>query len=354
MSAFENNSGKIAAPTFKDVLLPQTGFRREEVRTGPQFGVDTAVIDLGNNQGMAVSSDPLSLIPSIGMEASAWLSVHLLANDMATTGFAPMYAQFILNLPASLFLSAFKEYWKYMHQFCHDIGVAITGGHTGQAEGQHATIVGGGTMFLTAPLHQIMTSNKAEPGDILVVTKQTALVATSILAMSFPETVKNNLGKEVYEKACENFYQTSCLKDALAAAAVLQRNVTLKAMHDVTEGGLIGAVCEMATASGCGVRLYNEQLPVGEAQYAISRLFEIDHRFCVGAGAMLIAVKSGSEHTLLNHLHANAIQATIIGEMTPKAAGFKLVENDTETALAFNGPDPYWNAFFKALKAGWK
>ncbi|GAA4440699.1 AIR synthase family protein [Pontibacter saemangeumensis] len=354
MSAFEDNSGKIAASTFKDVLLPQCGYHREEVLVGPKFGVDTAVIDLGNNLGMAVSSDPLSLIPSIGMKASAWLSVHLLANDMASTGFAPMYAQFVLNLPPSLSLGAFQEYWAYIHQYCEDIGVSITGGHTGQIEGQNSTISGGGTMFLTAPLHEIITSNRAEPGDVLVVTKETALVASSILAMSFPETVKNRLGKEVYEQGCENFYRTSSLKDALAATEILQNNVELKAMHDVTEGGVVGAICEMAQASGCGFRLYDEALPVGEAQRRITRLFEIDHRFCVGAGAMVMAVRKGKEETLIRHLSSRSIKATVVGEMTAKGDGFRIVEDGEEKAFSFDGKDPYWEAFFKALNAGWK
>ena len=355
MSAFEDNSGKISASTFKDILLPQCGYHREEVLVGPKFGVDTAVINLGNNLGMAVSSDPLSLIPSIGLQESAWLSVHLLANDMASTGFAPMYAQFVLNLPPSISLDAFKEYWTYINKFCGDIGVSITGGHTGQIEGQNSTIAGGGTMFLTAPLNEIITSNRAEPGDLIVVTKETALVASSILAMSFPETVKNKLGKEVYERGCENFYQTSSLKDALAATEVLRNNVDLKAMHDVTEGGVIGAICEMAKASGCGFRLYDEKLPVGEAQRQITQFFEIDHRFCVGAGSMIMAVRKGREGDLISHLNSKSIKATVVGEMTPKEDGFRILEEDKkEEALSFDGKDPYWEAFFKALKAGLK
>ncbi|WP_266202634.1 AIR synthase-related protein [Pontibacter kalidii] len=354
MSAFDDNSGKLAVATFKEVLLPQSGAQREEVLVGPRFGVDTAVIDLGNNLGMAVSSDPLSLIPSIGLKESAWLSVHLLANDMASTGFAPMYAQFVLNLPTSLSLEAFREYWGYMHQFCQEIGVAITGGHTGQIEGQNSTISGGGTMFLTAPLNEILTSDKAEPGDILVVTKETALVSSSILAMSFPETVKNKLGCEVWENGCENFFQTSSLPDALAAREVLKSNTELKAMHDVTEGGVVGAICEMANASGCGFRIYNDALPAGEAQLQITRLFGIDHRFCVGAGSMVMAVKPGKEQELICHLAAKSIKATVVGEMLPREAGFRVVENSEENKLSFDGKDPYWGAFFKALKAGWK
>jgi hydrogenase expression/formation protein HypE len=286
------------------------------------------------------------------MEASAWLSVHLLANDMATTGLAPMYAQFVLNLPAELTAAAFGEYWEYIHRFCEKIGVSITGGHTGQTEGMHSTISGGGTMFLVAPRHRIITSHRAQPGDILVVTKESALTATAILAMRFPETVKNKLGSEVYQKACENFYQTSSLPDALAATQLLEPVIELKAMHDVTEGGIVGAICEMATASGCGFRIDNGKLPVGEVQKQICRLFDIDHRFAVGAGAMIMAVKKGREQELLAHLHSRSIKASIVGEMTPAAEGFCLVENGEATKLHFDGKDPYWQAFFKAVKAG--
>lgn len=354
MSAFDHYSGKITNAAFKEILLPQSGQVRKEVLVGPAFGVDTAIIDLGNNLGMAVSSDPLSLIPTIGLKASAWLSVHLLANDMATTGFAPMYAQLVLNLPPHLSLKEFEEYWKYIHHFCEEVGVAITGGHTGRIEGQNSAIAGGGTMFLTAPLDKIITSNGAEPGDVIVVTKETALTSSAILAMSFPETVKNKLGKDVYDKACENFYQTSSLKEALLAVEVLENKTALKALHDVTEGGVLGAIYEMANASGCGFKINNDQLPLGEAQKRITELFEIDHRFCVGAGAMIMAVKKGKEDILVKHLNNNAIRATIVGEITDKREGYKIIENEEEKVFSFDGRDPYWEAFFKAFKAGLK
>lgn len=354
MSAFEKNTGKINSVTFGNVILPKCGYDRDEVITSPQYGVDTSVIDIGIGMGLAVSSDPLSLIPPIGLRESAWLSVHLLANDMATTGFPPMYAQFVLNLPITLSLDDFKEYWAHIHGFCREIGVSITGGHTGQAEGQNSTISGGGTMFLTAPLKEIITGNNAEPGDSIIVTKETAMTSSSILAMSFPETVKNKLGKEVYEKGCENFYKTSSLNDAMTAVKVLRNTTELKAMHDVTEGGVLGAISEMAEASGCGFRVYNNKLPVGDVQRKITEYFEIDHRFCVGAGSMIMAIRKGKEDVLIDHLEAKDIKATVVGEFTQKDEGNTIIEQDEEKTFKFDGDDPYWNAFFKAFKAGLK
>src|SRR5690606_13065733 len=257
---FDHFSGKITSTALEKVLLPYAGHVRKEVVHGPNFGVDTAVIDLGNNLGLAASSDPLSLVPTIGLKASAWLSVHLLANDMATTGFTPQYAQFVLNLPPHLSIEAFEEYWHYIHQFCEDIGVAITGGHTGRIEGQNSAISGGGTMFLTAPLDKIITSNGAAPGDVIVMTKETAMNSSAILAMSFPETVKNKLGKAVYDKACEDFYNTSVLGEAVLATEILEHKAELKAMHDATEGGVLGATYEMAQAAGCGFIINSDKL----------------------------------------------------------------------------------------------
>ncbi|WP_342644955.1 AIR synthase family protein [Mucilaginibacter sp. CSA2-8R] len=344
-------SGKISGGGFDELILPRLGFTRPEVSQGPGFGVDVSVVDIGHGMGLALTSDPLSIIPSLGLAESAWLSVHLMANDMATTGFSPMYAQMVLNLPPTLTQQDFVVYWEHVHRYCKAIGVAITGGHTGSIEGQNSTIAGGGTMLLTAPLNNILLSSKAQPGDLIIVTKECALSSAAILAMSFPETVKQKLGKEVYEDCCSLFEQTSSLPDALTAAATGH----LTAMHDVTEGGVLGAVYEMATASGLGVNVYNELLPIGHAQQQITQLFDIDPRFCIGAGAMVMAVKPGAEHIVLAALRSKQIKATVIGEFIPQGQGRHLIDNENVAQpLPYYEKDPYWAAFFKAYQQGWK
>jgi hydrogenase expression/formation protein HypE len=285
---------------------------------------------------------------------SAWLSVHLMANDMATTGFAPMYGQFVLNLPAQFSTDDFETYWNYIHQYCKEIGVAITGGHTGFIEGQNSTIAGGGTFTTVAAKEQILTSAKANAGDLILVTKQAALSATSILAMSFPETVKNKAGKEVHDEACQLFWQTSSLKDALTAVATDEKLNEVTAMHDVTEGGVLGAVYELAVASGNGVRLYNNAIPVGEVQQAVCNLFDLDPGYVVGAGAMIITVRKGVEEAVMKRLQQVNISCTVIGEVTAKGNGKKIIVKDVEEELVYLERDPYWNAFFEAYENGWK
>ncbi|AEV34234.1 hydrogenase maturation factor [Owenweeksia hongkongensis DSM 17368] len=354
MSAFENNSGKVNSAVFKEELLPFSGALRKEVLCGPKFGVDTSIIDLKNGLAMAVCSDPLSLIPSLGMKASAWLSVHLPANDMATTGYAPKYAQVVLNLPTSLSRKDFAEYWQHIHQQCEQLGIAITGGHTGQVEGQNSTISGGGTMFLTAPKESLLSSNNAQSGDAIIVSKSAALSSTAILAMAFPETVKEKLGAEIQQKAANNFWSISVLKEAMIAAKTLIPNKEIHAMHDVTEGGVLGAISEMAQASDCGFSVNNDSLPIHQEVQEVADLFEIDPRFSIGAGSMIMSVKPGNEERLISTLKAENIEATVVGHFTERDKGQQLIENGEEKTFSFNGTDPYWEAFFKAFNAGWK
>ncbi|WP_268034693.1 AIR synthase family protein [Algoriphagus sp. PAP.12] len=354
MAAFEDFSGKINADLFKHELKGNCGADRTEVICGPQFGVDTAVIDLGNGNALAVSSDPLSLIPSLGMKVSAWLSIHLLVNDMSTTGFAPQYAQFVLNLPSSLSQKAFREYWSHIHSLCKESGIAITGGHTGQIPGQESTIAGGGTMFLQAPKNQILTSNQAQAGDSIIMTKQASLSSTALLAMAFPEYVKENLGTEIQEKASSNFWKLSVLKEALLASKTLVPKKELTAMHDVTESGILGALSEMSDASGLGFRIEKERIPISDEVKKVAELFEINPLISIGAGSMLLAVKKGKEDQLIQKLEMEGIQASVLGTFTSEKAKLIQEPDGSWSPFQFDGKDPYWDAFYNAFKTGKK
>src|SRR5690554_989969 len=189
-----NATGKIGIDAFKETVWLQTGADRPEVTTGPTYGTDVSVVALQGGLSLATASDPLSLVPTLGLAESAWLSVHLTANDLATTGYAPMYGQFVLNLPEWLTDADFKAYWGYIHTYCRDIGLSITGGHTGRVPGQESTIVGGATFSLVAPSDGIRTSGMAEAGQAIILTKGCAISSTAILALSFPETVKHAVG----------------------------------------------------------------------------------------------------------------------------------------------------------------
>lgn len=346
--------GKIAHTFFDQFIKRRLGASRQEVLAGPQFGVDVSLIDLPQGNALVLASDPLSLIPALGLEESAWLSVHLLANDIATTGFAPQFGQFVLNLPADFPKEDFERYWDYIHRFSQEIGLAITGGHTGFIAGQHSTIAGGGTFAAIVAKEAIRLSKNAQVGDSLLVTKSAALSSVAILARSFPNTVKNKAGNEVFQLAADSFYQISSLKDALVAVGSGQAIDDISAMHDVTEGGILGAIYELVTASGLGARIYNEKLPVHSVQREVSRIFDLDPRYIVGAGSMIIAARADKTASVMERLRKENIPCVEVGRIGEKEKGLKLIDNGNASDLIYYAEDPYWAAFFKALKSGWK
>lgn len=349
-----SRTGKIQNSFFKSRVFPYCGKTRGEVIVGPQYGVDISVINIGNGLAMALTSDPLSLIPTLGLRESAWLSVQLMANDMATTGFAPMYAQFVLNLPTTLSAEDFEQYWKYIHEYCDQLGVAITGGHTGRFDGLTSTVSGGGTMITIAPIEDIITSKGARPGDILIMTKECALLSTAILSLSFPQTIKTNCGEEIYRRGCDLFYETSTVKAGLTAGETGRHSKGVTAMHDVTEGGVLGALYELAQASKCGLIIDEAKLPIGEAQRRICKLFNIDPKYCVGAGSLIIAANPAVVELLISRMLAEDIKATVIGSVVEASQGITIQNENGQKQLTHPHADPYWDAFFSAFNKGWK
>ena len=88
--------GKFPLDLIEKLVYPKLGAKRAEVLVGPGHGRDNAVIQLKGGQVLVATADPLSVIPALGFKDSAYISVHLLASDLATCGFAPQF--FMVNL----------------------------------------------------------------------------------------------------------------------------------------------------------------------------------------------------------------------------------------------------------------
>lgn len=209
-------------------------------------------------------------------------------------------------------------------------------------------------MIAIAPGEDIITSKGAKPGDILIMTKECALLSTAILSLSFPQTIKQNCGEEIHRQGCELFYKTSAVQAGLIAGETGRSSKGITAMHDVTEGGVLGALYELAQASTCGLIIDEAKLPIGEAQRRICDLFNIDPKNCVGAGSMIIAAKPTAVEFLISRLQAEGIKTTVIGSVVEAEHGI-IIQNENDQKLLIQPyADPYWSAFFSAYNKGWK
>lgn len=342
--------GKIERDVLQSLFVHHTGAARGEVRQGPAFGVDISLIDLGGNIGLAVASDPLSIVPQLGMKESAWLSVHLTANDIATSGYLPQYAQFVLNLPHSISKQDLASYWHYIHHFCKDINVAITGGHTGFDTMGPTTLAGGGTMFAKVNLSEVKCSAYAQPGQSIIMTKTAALSSSAILAKCFPDYTMKHLGVQVHKILVDSFYETSVLPEIKALRKSGDLLGTVSALHDVTEGGILGAVYELSEASDVGVEIYVDKIRINSEQSKICKLFDIDPLRSIGAGSLLICCENNAADKITNTLRHQGIYADKIGETCRDVKQKKLMFKSGSQNLAYQDKDPYWAAFTQAIE----
>jgi len=345
--------GKPDRKYLAKVIYRRLGARRGDVVVGPRFGVDNAVVRIGARKVLVVTADPLSFIPTLGASASAWLSVNLLASDLTTSGLVPQYGVFDFNLPPTMSQGLFANYWKYFHEECAKLGLAIIGGHTGRYQGCDYTVIGGGTMCAIGKEDQYLTSGMAHPGDEIILTKGAAIETTAVLARVFPRKVKRFIGSDLFEKALAYLPKVSTVSDALAAVSVGVHENGVTAMHDATEGGVIAAVLEVANASKVGVELALSDIPVSLETKEICKLFHIDPFHSLSEGSLLIACKPERTRRVMASLRPAGIGSAVIGKLTTRRAFRGVDSRGRKRTIRYPKFDPYWRAYWKASSKHW-
>lgn len=346
--------GKFSQELMEKIVYQRLGKKRPEVVVGPNHGLDNAVVRVGSNQVLIVTSDPLSFIPELGSRDSAWLSVHLLSSDLSTCGFPPQFIIVNFSLPPHMKDEEFEEYWDAFHRECDKLGIAILGGHTGRFVGSDYTIIGGGVMMTLAPEDRYLASNMARAGDSVIMTKGVAIATTGILARTFPKTIERAYGSSFLKRAQSYFYQFSVVKDALTAASVGLREEGVTAMHDVTEGGLLGAIYELTQASKTGIEIDLPNIIVADEAKRICELFSLDPYMTLSEGTLIITAKEEKAQEVVQALESGEIKARIIGKVMDRKRGRWTRINGDRERLGKPSADPYWKAYWKARQERWE
>jgi hydrogenase maturation factor len=345
--------GKPAAQYMSQTVYRLNGKKRSEVLYGPQQGLDVSVVRLGKGKVIVATSDPLSYIPQVGPEASAWLSIHLLASDLTTSGFAPIYGLFDFNLPPTMGNSQFALFWKAFHNECKKLGISIIGGHTGKYPGIDYSVIGGGVLLATGSDKKYLTSSMAHPGDEVILTKGAAIETTAVLTRTFPKRVKKALGPKLFALAWNYLGKTSTVRDALTASSIGVRRDGVTAMHDATEGGVIAGIIELTTASDLGLVVDLEEIQVSEETRGLCELFEIDPMVSLSEGSLIIASRPSKTDKVLARLSSRGIHASTVGKLTSRFRGCRAATRKGVHNLRYPTTDPYWKAYSKARQKHW-
>lgn len=346
--------GKVDRNYLDRVIYPWLGAVRRGVIVGPRFGVDNAIVRVGAGKVLVATTDPLSLIPKLGPRESAWLSVHLLASDLTTSGLPPQFGIFDFNLPPETSNHEFAEYWRSFHSECKKLGVSIIGGHTGKYAGCGYSVIGGGVMCSFGEARRYLTSAMARSGDDIILTKGIAIETTAVLTRAFPRTIRKMLGTRLFDKAWRYLHKVSTVKDALTAASVGLHGDGVTAMHDATEGGVKAAVLELATASALGAEVDVSGISISEESLEICKFFRIDPLTSLSEGTLIIASRPHKTSKVLSELRSHGIPSQVIGRLTSKSHAVFAKTKAGRVRMKYPTHDPYWRAYSKGIGKRWK
>jgi hydrogenase expression/formation protein HypE len=341
----QQRTGKVTPELFEQVIFGHLGAGDEDLLVGPRHGVDVGVVRVGGGLVMALTADPVFVVPAYGWERAAWFAVHILASDASTSGLPLRWMSVDLNLPPEITDDELSVLWQAFSDACEDLGISVVTGHTARYDGCNWPMVGGATCMALGPEDAYVTPTMARPGDLVVVTKGAAIEATALFAATFPDRLAAEVGTETARAADALFEQMTVVPDARVAAEYGLRERGVTAMHDATEGGVLGGLTEVAAASNAGMRVELEAIPIRPEVQAVCAQVGMDPYTSISEGTLIATARPEHADGFLDALLGEGIVAAVVGEVTPPERGMVLMVKGEERPLEHPGLDPFWGAF---------
>ena len=300
--------GKIPPEILEKIVMQptlQSRVKREDVILRPKTGEDCSAVDLGGELCI-LSTDPITgAAKDIG-----YLAVQINCNDIYSAGAEPMGVLLTVLLPPQSGEELLEEIMAGAIRAAEERGIEILGGHTEVTDAVCKPLLSAAVIGKTRGRRLISTGG-AKIGQDVIMTKWAGTEGTAILAHDGEDELRKHLSAEELQSALAMKDFLSVGKESEIAFA---HGAT--AMHDATEGGILGAVWEVAECAGLGVAVYAEQIPLREETRKICRLMGIDPLRLISSGTMIITAENGA--ALVERLAEGGIPAAVIGKMTAK------------------------------------
>lgn len=310
--------GKVPEAVLKRAVFRQIHTRREEVLVGAGVGEDCAALQLGPDEVFVLSTDPIT-----GTDKNTGeLAVQITANDLASAGAEPVALLLTVLLPVTADEPLIRRLMREVDEACEKLHIQVVGGHT-----EVTAVVNQPVISVTgigkAKKGHLVTTGGAGIGDDVVATKWIGIEGTSIIAREKEQELLERFAAPFVEEA-KNFDRfLSVVPDA---AAAVKSGVT--AMHDVTEGGIYGALWELAEASGVGLEIDLKKIPVRQETIELCEYYRLNPYQLISSGCMLMTAPDGRR--LVRDLEKAGIHATLIGRCVDGKA--KKILNGEDTA----------------------
>ncbi|HHY13351.1 MAG TPA: AIR synthase [Thermoanaerobacterales bacterium] len=315
--------GKLSPELMKKFIFSQLGSKRKEVLVPAKMGEDSSIVDFGKYV-CVLSTDPITgAAKDIGK-----LAVHISCNDIAANGAEPIGVMMTIMFPDGTTESHIEDVTRQIHEAALEVNVEVLGGHTEITNAVTRTVISA-TSIGMALKDQYITSSGAKPGNDIIFTKRAALEGTAIIAADFEDDLSKKMSPKEIENAKSLMKYISVIPEGKIGA-----KYGATAMHDATEGGILGAVYELAHASNVGVKLWEDKIPFYDETLKICEIMSLDPFKLIAAGSMLITATDGDK--IVDALDNEGIEASIIGKITDE--GFNIIHKDGSSST-FEPPE---------------
>lgn len=332
--------GKIDRAFFESVIRPHLGAEREDVALGPTHGVDFGVLDVGG-RALVTATDPVSILPELGFERAGRLAVDIVLADVAVSGVAPTHLAVSLSLPPEMTDEELAATWRGMAGHCEALGVSVVTGHTARYSGVDYSWVGGATGFGVGSFEDIVRPDGARPGDALVVSTGPGAEVAGLFSTLFGDRL--DLPGSTLETARERVDDIEAVRDARVAFEA----GGITAMHDATEGGVVGGLNEMAASAGVRFDVESANVPLGSGVEAVCEAAGVDPWRVTSCGTLLVTVGPDDADAVVDALEADGTPAAVVGRVS-EGEGVYVDGERVES----HASDPSWAAFARLAEGG--
>ncbi len=296
--------GKLSIDQLKELVFEYTKNFRKEILTHPYIGQDCAVVD-SMGRMISISSDPITA----AKEDIGKLAVNINLNDIAASGATPFAITVTMLCPIGTTDEDIKTVMKDIYENAKDKEVQILGGHTEVTSAVNKMIISVTALGLL-PKTRFENVPVFQAGDCIYVTKDIAMEGTHIIALEKSSHLSKILDKEDKKKLKEYSDNLSVVDDAK-----ISRDYEC-IMHDITEGGVLGAVWETCELIKFGARLDYNAMPLSETTKKICNFYDINPLRLISSGSMLIIAKKSSSKRLEKAFASSKIRLSKIGELS--------------------------------------
>lgn len=303
-------TGKLDSDLLKKLVFDKITYRSDDVKVRPGIGEDCAVVDYGDYECI-MSTDPITAaVSDIGR-----LSIHITCNDIASNGVQPLGIMLAVMLPEGTQEQDVEHIMGQAAETAGSLGVEIIGGHTEITPAVKQPVIVSTAIGRALAGHS-QSGNDMSEGDYIMMSKSVGLEGSGIIACDHEKQLEDVLTKEEIDRAKSFLDLVSVVPEGVAAGTVGTHG-----MHDVTEGGIMGAVWEMCQIAHKGAEIWEDEIPVEPETEKICRNFDIDPMRLISSGSMVIVTPEDKKDDMLAAMGKAGVRCTVIGRIKDESFG---------------------------------